>query len=70
MHCASYAPPGVQREGVALETPTILFIVGGRAREAYPAADLGKRLARDQRLARSLLVPSASDAGLTANFRS
>jgi mannose-6-phosphate isomerase-like protein (cupin superfamily) len=30
-----YARPGVRREAVALETPTMLFIVGGRAGEAY-----------------------------------
>jgi len=30
-----YARPGVRREAVALETPTMLFIVGGRPGEAY-----------------------------------
>jgi hypothetical protein len=30
-----FARPGVKREAVALETPTMLFIVGGRAGEAY-----------------------------------
>jgi len=30
-----YARPGVRREAVALETPTMIFIVGGRPREAY-----------------------------------
>jgi mannose-6-phosphate isomerase-like protein (cupin superfamily) len=30
-----YARPGVHREAVALETPTMLFIVGGRRGEAY-----------------------------------
>ena len=30
-----YAQPGVRREAVALETPTMLFIVGGRPGEAY-----------------------------------
>lgn len=30
-----YARPGVRREAVALETPTMLFIVGGRPRQAY-----------------------------------
>ena len=30
-----YARPGVMREAVALETPTMLFIVGGRPGEAY-----------------------------------
>lgn len=30
-----YARPGVRREAVALETPTMLFIVGGRPGQAY-----------------------------------
>jgi mannose-6-phosphate isomerase-like protein (cupin superfamily) len=30
-----YARPGVRREAVALETPTMLFMVGGRPGEAY-----------------------------------
>jgi mannose-6-phosphate isomerase-like protein (cupin superfamily) len=30
-----YAPPGVRREATALETPTLLFIVGGRPGQAY-----------------------------------
>jgi len=30
-----YVQPGVQREATALETPTMLFIVGGRPGEAY-----------------------------------
>lgn len=30
-----YARPGVRREAVALETPTLLFIVGGRPGHAY-----------------------------------
>jgi mannose-6-phosphate isomerase-like protein (cupin superfamily) len=30
-----YARPGVRREAIALETPTMLFIIGGRAGEAY-----------------------------------
>ena len=30
-----YARPGVRREAVALESPTMLFIVGGRPGEAY-----------------------------------
>ena len=30
-----YARPGVRREAVALETPTMLFMVGGRSGEAY-----------------------------------
>jgi mannose-6-phosphate isomerase-like protein (cupin superfamily) len=30
-----YARPGVRREAVALETPTMLFIVGGRPGEPY-----------------------------------
>ncbi len=30
-----YARPGVQREAVALETPTMLFLVGGRPGEPY-----------------------------------
>ena len=30
-----YARPGVRREAVALETPTMLFIVGGRRGHAY-----------------------------------
>ena len=30
-----YARPGVRREAVALETPTMLFIVGGRPGKAY-----------------------------------
>jgi hypothetical protein len=30
-----YARPGVRREAVALETPTTLFIVGGRPGQAY-----------------------------------
>jgi cupin domain len=30
-----YARPGVKREAVALESPTLLFIVGGRPGEAY-----------------------------------
>ena len=30
-----YARPGVRRESVALETPTMLFIVGGDPGEAY-----------------------------------
>jgi hypothetical protein len=30
-----YARPGVRREAVALETPTMLFIVGGRPGRAY-----------------------------------
>jgi uncharacterized cupin superfamily protein len=30
-----YARPGVRREAVALETPTMLFMVGGRPGQAY-----------------------------------
>src|SRR5438067_2630492 len=30
-----FAKPGVKREAVALETPTMLFIAGGRPGEAY-----------------------------------
>jgi hypothetical protein len=30
-----YALPGVRREAVALETPTMLFMVGGRPGQAY-----------------------------------
>jgi mannose-6-phosphate isomerase-like protein (cupin superfamily) len=30
-----FARPGVRREAVALETPTMLFMVGGRPGEAY-----------------------------------
>jgi mannose-6-phosphate isomerase-like protein (cupin superfamily) len=30
-----YARPGVRREAIALETPTMLFIVGGRPGEPY-----------------------------------
>jgi hypothetical protein len=30
-----FARPGVRREAIALETPTMLFIVGGRAGEPY-----------------------------------
>src|SRR5919198_5203370 len=30
-----YAQPGVRREAVALETPTMLFIVGGRRAQSY-----------------------------------
>ncbi len=30
-----YAQPGVRREAVALETPTMVFMVGGRPGEAY-----------------------------------
>jgi mannose-6-phosphate isomerase-like protein (cupin superfamily) len=30
-----YARPGVKREAVALESPTMLFIVGGRPGESY-----------------------------------
>jgi uncharacterized cupin superfamily protein len=30
-----YVRPGVQRQAVALETPTMLLIVGGRPGEAY-----------------------------------
>ena len=30
-----FAKPGVRREAVALETPTMLFIVGGRPGQAY-----------------------------------
>ena len=30
-----YARPGVRREAVALATPTMLFIVGGRPRQPY-----------------------------------
>ena len=30
-----YATPGVRREAVALETPTMLLIIGGRPGEAY-----------------------------------
>ncbi len=30
-----YARPGVRREAIALETPTMLFMVGGRPGEAY-----------------------------------
>ena len=30
-----YARPGVRREAIALETPTTLFIVGGRPGQAY-----------------------------------
>lgn len=30
-----YARPGVRREAVALETPTMVFMVGGRPGEAY-----------------------------------
>ena len=30
-----YARPGVRREAIALETPTMLLIVGGRSGEAY-----------------------------------
>jgi mannose-6-phosphate isomerase-like protein (cupin superfamily) len=30
-----YAKPGVRREAVALETPTMLFMVGGRPGHAY-----------------------------------
>jgi mannose-6-phosphate isomerase-like protein (cupin superfamily) len=30
-----FARPGVRREAVALETPTMLFIVGGRSGQAY-----------------------------------
>jgi hypothetical protein len=30
-----FAQPGVRREAVALETPTMLFMVGGRRGEAY-----------------------------------
>ena len=30
-----FARPGVRREAVALETPTMLFIVGGRPGQAY-----------------------------------
>ena len=30
-----FAPPGVRREAVALETPTMLFIVGGRPGQEY-----------------------------------
>ena len=30
-----YARPGVRREAIALESPTTLFIVGGRPGEAY-----------------------------------
>jgi mannose-6-phosphate isomerase-like protein (cupin superfamily) len=30
-----FARPGVKREAVALETPTMLFMVGGRPGEAY-----------------------------------
>jgi mannose-6-phosphate isomerase-like protein (cupin superfamily) len=30
-----YARPGVRREAIALETPTVLFIVGGRPGQTY-----------------------------------
>jgi uncharacterized cupin superfamily protein len=32
-----YVPPEVRREAIALETPTVVMVVGGTPGEAYPA---------------------------------
>ncbi|MBA2643456.1 MAG: cupin domain-containing protein [Actinobacteria bacterium] len=41
-----HARPGVRREAVALESPTMLLIVRGTSRRGVLAADLGARLAQ------------------------